>query len=377
MHPPIPTMAALVLPASAILAEAGVCPCDADVDNDGRVNIIDWACIQDCKSGDCSCCASSCDINCDGVVDDADAGTDVFTEISAWRCQFIGSPATSCCGACCDADAGVCTDDLWLSDCGGSNDVWSSGVRCSDVQCDPTPTGACCNLDFGTCDDELPQNACANSNLVWNQGLSCLEVECPVPPSGSCCNMANGQCRDDILAVNCADTDRVWTQSTACSAVTCQVPPQEPCPCNAEVNGASPLNVLDVLAILDCANDDCDQCLENCDIDCNGLVDYIDMGYAACQFRGKSNCCVEPSGACLGAQALPSCAITTRDGCELLEGHYVGTSTSCLNGVAIPSTSTWGAAIMALFITTAATLIVRDRARRQDVPSGSLAAIDR
>lgn len=362
---PILLIAFLVM-SSARPAAAGVCPCKADVTNNGSVNALDWACVQDCKAGNCACCVNSCDINCDGVVNDADAGDDIFNEISAFRCQFIGFPASSCCGACCDEAIGNCTDDLWLSLCNGPDDTWTTGLRCAEVSCSAAPTGACCAVDFGTCDNDVTQDACVGANVTWTEGQACSPALCPPPPTGSCCNLQSGLCSDGVVEANCPSPNRVWTEASACSSASCAVPPQVPCPCNADINGTSPLNVLDVLAVLDCANDDCDNCVGVCDINCNGIVNFIDMGMAACQFRGKPNCCAELSGACLGAQALPACAITTFDGCDLLEGTYGGHGTTCLSNTVIPTASGWGLAVLSLLLASAATLVLV--ARRGALP---------
>jgi len=385
------------------------CTCNADVDNNGLFQVQDWACIQDCKGGDCSCCVNSCDINCDGVVDDADAGTDIFTEVSAFRCRFIGIQATSCCGACCVQEGGLCNDVQWQSHCSDNGGIWSSGVNCGEINCNALPTGACCDLDAQTCTNDTIEADCTGANATWSEGQSCSPALCPLPPTGACChstlgtcdngvteanctgasdvwteaqscspencpmpepgaccNLASGICMNDVLPGNCADASHVWTTGQTCSQVNCSVPPQDPCLCDGEVNGASPLNVLDIVAIADCAQNNCGDCVGSCDINCSGLVDYIDMGAAACQFRGKFDCCAEPWGACYGAQGLPACVVTTFDGCDLLQGTYQGNNTICTGtqqGTTIPAASTWSLTILALFMATAATVMVLGRRR--------------
>ena len=78
-------------------ANAGVCPCAGDVNNDGSVNGLDGVCIAECKDGDCSCCLSSCDVNCDGVVDAGDAGDEILNDDSTWLCLFLGAAPEYCC----------------------------------------------------------------------------------------------------------------------------------------------------------------------------------------------------------------------------------------------------------------------------------------
>lgn len=351
----------------AVSSEVGVCECQADVDGSGNVDINDWACIQDCKGGSCGCCVNSCDINCDGVVDDRDAGDDPLNEDSMWRCQFIGIPADECCGACCDTASGVCTDDVWSSNCLAGETVWSQGLRCSGVSCSAVPTGACCDLDFGTCENDVTETSCVGGNVSWMEGEACSPINCPPPASGACCNLGNGLCKDDVIAAECAEGDRVWTDGASCESVACAVPPQDPCDCDGEVDGESPfgsVDINDITAIIDCASDDCDRCVESCDVDCNGVVDLIDMGVATCNFYGKSNCCDEPSGACR-PELLPSpCTVTTPDGCDLLEGVYAGDGTYCAEGVVVPTTSAWGLAALVLGLVAAASVILRARCAR-------------
>ena len=338
-----------------------VCPCDADVNNDSATNIIDWACIQDCKAGNCSCCISSCDVNCDGVVDDIDAGDDPQNERSMWQCQFVGHAASACCGACCDESSGTCSNDVIAGECSGNDKAWSQGLRCGEFACSALPTGACCNVSLGTCQDNFSEAACAGNGLSWTEAASCSPATCPMPPTGACCNLANGHCHDNFIEANCSGGSKIWSESLACSAVSCSVPPQDPCPCNGETNGSAPINILDVLAALDCANEDCDRCTNSCDANCDGLVDYIDMGVVACHFQQFSDCCNRPLGACINAQALPTCVVTLQSGCEVLQGTYLGNGSQCsgtdVDG--IPAASEWSLIVFSLFLAVAATAIIK------------------
>ena len=96
--------------------QAGACPCNGDVNDDGVVNVLDGVCIRECVGGDCSCCVNSCDINCDGVVDDGDAAEDIMNQDSTWLCLFQGGSVEACCpgptGACCDLATGICEDEV-------------------------------------------------------------------------------------------------------------------------------------------------------------------------------------------------------------------------------------------------------------------------
>lgn len=354
----------VVVPAGAV--RAGVCACDADVNNNGVVNVIDWACIQDCKAGSCGCCVDSCDVNCDGVVNDMDAG-DSINDPSMWQCQFIGFPASVCCGSCCNETSGVCADDVVSNHCDAGDEAWSQGLRCSEIACDPLPTGACCDLDFGTCQNGLTQALCTGANLVWSNGMSCAQVSCPAPPVGACCNQANGHCHDAFLEVNCSGAGFVWTEASACTSVSCSTPPQDPCLCDGDVNGAAPLNVIDVLAVLDCAEDNCSNCVDSCDVNCDGYVDHVDTGIVTCQFYGLSDCCNKPSGACVNPeQVLPPCSTTSEQACDLFGGTYRGHGTYCVDGVVVPTMSAWGLLAMVLLTLAAATTLI---SRRRDIES--------
>ncbi len=76
------------------------CTCNGNVNNDTTVNVVDAVCIFECQNGDCSCCINSCDINCDGVVDQLDANADDPVNIdSTWLCEFVGGSPESCCSA--------------------------------------------------------------------------------------------------------------------------------------------------------------------------------------------------------------------------------------------------------------------------------------
>ncbi len=124
-------------------ASAAPCPCDGDVNNDGVINIIDAICITDCRNGLCGCCLSSCDVNCDGVVDAGDIGDVVNVDDSAWLCLFNGQPPSVCCpeptGACCQLDTSTCTENELIANCSGINQTWNQGLTCAAAACPPPP----------------------------------------------------------------------------------------------------------------------------------------------------------------------------------------------------------------------------------------------
>ncbi len=140
------------------------------------------------------------------------------------------------------------------------------------------------------------------------------------------------------------------------------------CPCNGNVNGG-PMNVIDVAIILDCVSLGlCGACtVSSCDVDCDGAVDYVDAGVAACQFQEQTDCCNKPDGACTGAvsNAIPPCAVTLEALCGLFSGTFHGDRTVCegANVIDIPAVSTWGALALSLSVLSAGTLVLRRRLR--------------
>jgi len=124
------------------------CACNADVNDDGVVTILDGICILDCyQNDDCSCCVNSCDVNCDGVVDELDAHQDLVDVDSTWLCLFEGGSAAQCCGptgACCDTLTGACQDGVSEGLCTGKTETWTEGAFCSRDLCPLPPIGACC-----------------------------------------------------------------------------------------------------------------------------------------------------------------------------------------------------------------------------------------
>ena len=107
------------------------CPCNANVNADGSVNVIDEAIVLDCVNGNCNSCVNSCDVNCDGAVDWVDMGI--------VRCQLSGF--MNCCnaatGACMGLHAGsdyepcVVTTAITCQFFGGT--YYGNGSTCVDV----------------------------------------------------------------------------------------------------------------------------------------------------------------------------------------------------------------------------------------------------
>jgi len=138
-----------------------------------------------------------------------------------------------------------------------------------------------------------------------------------------------------------------------------------PCACNSDVSnlGGSGVNAVDIAVVRDCINGICGQCVNDCDIDCDGDVDYYDAGVVSCAFQGQINCCSEPEGACTGANNnTPACVNTTDNYCNVFSGTWHGDESLCVNGVLVPTVSTWGLLALGISILIAATLVIQRRA---------------
>jgi hypothetical protein len=161
------------------------------------------------------------------------------------------------------------------------------------------------------------------------------------------------------MVVVCAATESVWAGPG-------------PCSCNADVSnlGGVGVNIIDVVTTADCARiGSCGGCVNSCDVDCDGDVDYYDAGVVSCAFQGQSNCCTEPDGACTGAtNSTPPCVLTTDNYCDVFSGTYHGDNTICVgnNAVDVPAASTWGLAAMSLGTMIAGTILLRRGVRKTE-----------
>jgi hypothetical protein len=143
------------------------------------------------------------------------------------------------------------------------------------------------------------------------------------------------------------------------------------CACDGDVNDNGVINILDVAGIVDCVRfNDCDQCVNSCDVNCDGDIDYRDPGAAWCQFLALPDCCARPNGACTpGNQAnFGSCIYTQEEFCEggMLGGGsvYHGSNTVCSPSgvpVVIPAASEWGLLALSLSVLIGGTLLLRSR----------------
>ncbi|MFQ5589878.1 MAG: dockerin type I domain-containing protein [Phycisphaerae bacterium] len=123
-------------------AERGGCPCNGDLDGDGIVTAVDVAIVTNCAQiGDCSQCLNSCDVNCDGLVDQAD--------IDAVTCQLAaGFPDPACCQTC--VEGAPCTTQ---AECAPGTCIGGfCTCKCSpagDQDCFTTKCDGSTSIEFG------------------------------------------------------------------------------------------------------------------------------------------------------------------------------------------------------------------------------------
>jgi hypothetical protein len=162
--------------------------CDADVNDDGAVNVADFLAVLagwgPCPGG--AFCSE--DVNHSGNVD----VLDVLLLLAAWGpCRPLG--------ACC-LDDGSCLD-LTQQDCLlQGNGAWFEGEQCATFSCPEPPTGACC-VD-GECVATNTAYACAQLGGTWFEGQDCPGYECPT----AYCD-AWGDCGQHISSVRIGEID--------------------------------------------------------------------------------------------------------------------------------------------------------------------------
>jgi hypothetical protein len=150
---------------------AGVCPCDADVDQSmgATIQFQDIAAVVDCANGiSCANCAIDCDVNCDGTVDHLDTGAVV--------CHFEAGTTSG--EECCDEPAGACvgaTQGL-PPDCTVTTeaacDLFSGTYKGDDTSC----TACCSPGQTCTCESALTREECDNLGGIFHQDYTCSQV---------------------------------------------------------------------------------------------------------------------------------------------------------------------------------------------------------
>ena len=128
------------------------------------------------------------------------------------------------------------------------------------------------------------------------------------------------------------------------------------CPCDGDINDNGVFDTRDLDTLLECISGECADCVNSCDVNCDGTIDYVDLGVVHCQYTAGTECCGEPTGSCfLDSYLFPDCVITLAGFCEFHVGTFVVNDTTC----GIPTVSQWGLVNLALVLTTAGTLMLR------------------
>jgi hypothetical protein len=182
--------------------------CDADVNYDGAVDVLDLldilAAWGPCEDGHfCS----------EDITHDSEVNVlDLLQLLADWGpCQPLG--------ACCFWD-GTCTDRPQEACMLQGNSSWFEGERCATFSCSALPTGACC-LD-GACVATNTEFQCADLGGVWFEDEDCANYNCPT----TYCD-AWGACGQHISRVRVGDIDNVsgcpsgYSDYTSLSAEVC------------------------------------------------------------------------------------------------------------------------------------------------------------
>jgi hypothetical protein len=245
--------------------------------------------------------------------------------------------------------------------CTCNSDVSNNGsVQAIDVfivaECARTGTCAGCVND---CDVD-----CDGDVDYYDAGVAA----CAFDGQSNCCAEAHGACtganNNTPACVNttdnfCSQFSGTWHGNNSICVGNAA------CACNGDVNNSGSVNASDIAIVKDCISGvNCGSCVNSCDVDCDGDIDYYDVGVVACYHQGQSNCCSEPDGACTGAGDTPPCVLTTDNYCSVAGGTWHGNNSICVGAeaVEIPTVSTWGLLALGISILTAATLVIRRRA---------------
>ena len=129
-----------------------------------------------------------------------------------------------------------------------------------------------------------------------------------------------------------------------------------PCPCNGDVSDDGIVDLIDLSVALACIEGDCSGCVNSCDLNCDGEVDFCDLEIMHCQFfagpGGDPTCCdTVACGACclIDATCTPGGPTSCPD---FAGGTYQGDDTvcdpdPCNGGGPVPTVSEWSLVAMA------------------------------
>ncbi len=129
-------------------------------------------------------------------------------------------------GACCDSATGLsgsCEDDVLYSNCTSNLSLtWSGSSNCDEIACEEQ-SGACCDLYSGDCLAYSFKSECSNEQQLWVEGATCFDVFCDIS-LGACCNTRVGNCDDFVTNSECLGQNQLWLNAQLCSSITCPDP---------------------------------------------------------------------------------------------------------------------------------------------------------
>lgn len=324
---------------------AGDCPCNADIvptGGDGTVDVSDLLRIEGCLGG--TVVDPACDINCDGVVN--------LGDLSASICQFQGGGPTCCSdvGACCLFDGGCTIAHETVCPSAGGPFAGAAfhgvGTLCDSACCckaDIVPAGGDGTVDVS---DLLRIEACLGGTVVdpdcdinCDGGVDLSDL------SASICQFQGGgpTCCTEVGACCLLDSSCTMAHETVCPSVggpfmdaafhgvgtSCG----SACCCDADIvppGGDGTVDVSDLLRLEACLGGTVVD--PACDINCDGVVDFADLGAASCRFQsGGPTCCTEVGACCLatGGCVEVHSSICPSLGGPFLGGSYLGDATAC------------------------------------------------
>ncbi len=195
-----------------------------DADDDGDVDLDDWAALASCLAG--PDLAPPDPVDC-RVAFDFDEDNDVDLADAAEFNLVFGSGLD---GACCFGD-GTCSQEA-PSACAASGGTYhGDGTSCSPSPCPPpAPTGACCASNGGCA--RVTQSECEANPLAVYQGddTNCTPNPCPPPPGQGACCFLGFNCIVTSPSI-CTNTfngtyvgDGVACSPTSCAAGACCLP---------------------------------------------------------------------------------------------------------------------------------------------------------
>ncbi len=184
-----------------------------DSDDDGDVDLKDYAALQQCFAGDgvgptrATCFMADFDTDDDVDIDDFAAFTDAVT-----------GPAEPQRGACCLPD-GTCADGVTAPHCTYTLDGQYQGdaTTCAGVTC--PPSGSCC-LAYGSeiCVDQTEFACLDRGGIYQGDYTTCETVTCPF---GACCDPLDGTCTEKTPTACTAAGGSYQGDGTTCALIDC------------------------------------------------------------------------------------------------------------------------------------------------------------